>query len=163
MCNNALSVYICRMSAVCQIPSMWSSASEVDFQAWSSERRKVLRRILIANFHLQLYPLFVIDTLGRFPGLTGLFIASILSASLSTVSSGVNSIATVFLEDIYKRVAHGNLMSDKKQAMVSKILCESKKGRSIFANDFYLQRYWSVFLWYFWHSLPLILEIILSW
>jgi Na+/proline symporter len=39
----------------------------------------------------------------------------------------MNSIATVFLEDIYKRISRGNLMSDKKQAIISKILCEYKK------------------------------------
>ena len=71
-----------------------------------------------------MYPLFVIETLGRFPGLTGLFIASVLSASLSTVSSGVNSVVTVFLEDIYKRVVKTNHMSDQKQALVSKLLCK---------------------------------------
>jgi Na+/proline symporter len=71
----------------------------------------------------------VIETLGRFPGLTGLFIASILSASLSTVSSGVNSIATVFLEDIYKRIFKENSISDKKQAIISKLLCENKTFR----------------------------------
>ena len=71
-----------------------------------------------------MYPLFVIETLGRFPGLTGLFIASVLSASLSTVSSGVNSVVTVFLEDIYKRVIKTNHMSDQKQALVSKLLCK---------------------------------------
>jgi Na+/proline symporter len=43
---------------------------------------------------------------------------------LSTVSSGINSIATVLLEDIYKRISKENLMSDKKQAIISKILCE---------------------------------------
>jgi sodium-coupled monocarboxylate transporter 8/12 len=62
--------------------------------------------------------------LGRFPGLTGLFIASVLSASLSTVSSGVNSIATVCLEDIYKRISVENSISDKQQAIISKILCK---------------------------------------
>ncbi len=71
----------------------------------------------------------MIETLGRFPGLTGLFIASILSASLSTVSSGVNSIATVFLEDIYKRIFKENSISDKKQAIISKLLCENKTFR----------------------------------
>ncbi|CAF1033046.1 unnamed protein product [Rotaria sp. Silwood1] len=70
----------------------------------------------------QLYPLFVIETLGQFPGLTGLFIAGILSASLSTISSGINSIATVILEDIYKRIVIENSISDKKQAIISKIL-----------------------------------------
>ncbi len=69
----------------------------------------------------------MIETLGRFPGLTGLFVASILSASLSTVSSGVNSIATVFLEDIYKRISTENTMSDKNQAITSKILCKYKE------------------------------------
>ncbi len=55
--------------------------------------------------------------------MTGLFIAGVLSASLSTISSGVNSIATVILEDIYKRISPEKSMSDKKQALVSKILC----------------------------------------
>ncbi|CAF0964272.1 unnamed protein product [Rotaria sordida] len=70
----------------------------------------------------QLYPLFVIQTLGRFPGFTGIFIASILSASLSTISSGVNSIATVIVEDIYKRISIARPMSNERQATVSKVL-----------------------------------------
>ncbi|CAF1157410.1 unnamed protein product [Adineta ricciae] len=70
----------------------------------------------------QLYPLFVIETLGRFPGVTGLFIACILSASLSTVSSGVNSAAVVILEDIYKRTSTAQPFSDAQQAKFSKIL-----------------------------------------
>jgi SSS family solute:Na+ symporter len=36
-------------------------------------------------------------------GLMGLIIAAILSAAMSTVSSGMNSTATVFLKDIYQR------------------------------------------------------------
>ncbi|UJR11632.1 hypothetical protein I4U23_015813 [Adineta vaga] len=70
----------------------------------------------------QLYPLFVIETLGRFPGVTGLFIACILSASLSTVSSGMNSAATVILEDIYKRTSVAHAMSDEQQTKLSKVL-----------------------------------------
>ncbi|CAF1114136.1 unnamed protein product [Adineta ricciae] len=73
----------------------------------------------------QLYPLFVMETLGRIPGLTGLFIACILSASLSTFSSGVNSIATVVFEDIYKRISNKHSVSDRQQAMVSKFLSGS--------------------------------------
>ncbi|UJR34606.1 hypothetical protein I4U23_027382 [Adineta vaga] len=70
----------------------------------------------------QMYPLFVIETLGKFPGLTGLFIACILSATLSTFSSGVNSIATVILEDIYKRLSNKIEISNKQQVILSKIL-----------------------------------------
>lgn len=66
----------------------------------------------------------MIQTFGRFPGLTGLFIAAILSASLSTISSGVNSMATVIVEDIYKRIPIARPMSNERQATVSKLLCE---------------------------------------
>lgn len=50
----------------------------------------------------QLVPLFVLETMGSWPGLPGLFVASIFSASISTVSSGVNSLAAVTLEDVIR-------------------------------------------------------------
>ena len=40
----------------------------------------------------QLLPLFVMDTMGNYPGLSGLFISGIFSGSLSTVSSAINSL-----------------------------------------------------------------------
>ncbi|CAF2832658.1 unnamed protein product [Rotaria sp. Silwood2] len=66
----------------------------------------------------QLYPLFVSETLGKYPGLTGIFIASVLSATLSTYSSGVNSIATVIIEDIYKRLSSKRSMSNEHQLIL---------------------------------------------
>ena len=62
--------------------------------------------------------------MGRFPGVAGLFIASILSASLSTISSGVNSMATVIIEDIYKRLPNARPMTDESQATALKLLCK---------------------------------------
>lgn len=50
----------------------------------------------------QLFPLFVMDVLGDIPGIPGLFVAGIFSGALSTVSSGVNSLSAVTLEDIVK-------------------------------------------------------------
>ncbi|KAK7498024.1 hypothetical protein BaRGS_00010612 [Batillaria attramentaria] len=50
----------------------------------------------------QLMPLFVMETLGEYPGLPGLFVACVYSAALSTVSSGVNSLAAVTLEDFLR-------------------------------------------------------------
>jgi Na+/proline symporter len=70
-----------------------------------------------------MYPLFVIETFGRFPGLTGLFISCILSATLSTFSSGVNSMATVILEDIIKRLSTKHPISNERQLKLSKALC----------------------------------------
>lgn len=50
----------------------------------------------------QLMPYYVVDTMGHIPGLSGLFVAGIFSASLSTVSAAVNSLAAVTIEDYYK-------------------------------------------------------------
>ena len=47
-------------------------------------------------------PLYVVDSLKNLPGLAGLFVAGIFSGSLSTVSSAVNSLAAVTLEDYVK-------------------------------------------------------------
>lgn len=79
-----------------------------------------------------MYPLFVIQTFGRIPGLTGLFISCILSATLSTFSSGVNSIVAVILEDIYKKLSNQErVMSNEHQVRFSKILCECFLSQSI--------------------------------
>ena len=50
----------------------------------------------------QLMPLFVVDAMGDMPGLPGIFVAGIFSASLSTVSAAMNSLAAVTLEDYIK-------------------------------------------------------------
>lgn len=47
-------------------------------------------------------PLYVMDTMGSIPGLTGLFVAGIFSSSLSTVSPVLNSLAAVTMEDYVK-------------------------------------------------------------
>ena len=47
----------------------------------------------------QLLPLYILDRLSRVPGLAGLATAGIFSGSLSTVSSAINSLAAVTLED----------------------------------------------------------------
>ena len=47
-------------------------------------------------------------------GLLGLIIAAILSAAMSTISSGMNSSATVFLKDIYQRYIDKNISAKKE-------------------------------------------------
>lgn len=47
-------------------------------------------------------PLYVSDTMGSIPGLTGLFVAGIFSAALSSVSPVLNSLAAVTMEDYLK-------------------------------------------------------------
>lgn len=50
----------------------------------------------------QLLPLFVMDVLGKMPGLSGLFIAGVFSAALSSLSTCLNSMSAVVLEDFCK-------------------------------------------------------------
>ncbi|CAG9862884.1 unnamed protein product [Phyllotreta striolata] len=52
----------------------------------------------------QLMPYYVVDTMGNIPGLTGLFISGIFSASLSTISAALNSLAAVTMEDYVKPI-----------------------------------------------------------
>ncbi|XP_025115732.1 sodium-dependent multivitamin transporter-like isoform X2 [Pomacea canaliculata] len=73
----------------------------------------------------QLILVMVMDVLGSYPGLPGLFLACIFSASLSTVSSGVNALALVFLEDFvkptYTAIRH-TAMTDELSIVISKTL-----------------------------------------
>ncbi|KAJ8735411.1 hypothetical protein PYW07_007031 [Mythimna separata] len=50
----------------------------------------------------QLLPLLVMDVLGDWPGMPGIFVAGVFSASLSSLSTGLNSMAAVVLEDFWK-------------------------------------------------------------
>lgn len=47
-------------------------------------------------------PYFVVDSMGHIPGLSGIFVAGIFSASLSTISAGLNSMSAVTMEDYFK-------------------------------------------------------------
>ncbi|XP_013175750.1 PREDICTED: sodium-coupled monocarboxylate transporter 1-like [Papilio xuthus] len=50
----------------------------------------------------QLLPLLVMDILGDWNGLPGLFVAGVFSAALSSLSTGLNSMSAVVLEDFWK-------------------------------------------------------------
>ncbi|XP_060801716.1 putative sodium-dependent multivitamin transporter [Amyelois transitella] len=51
----------------------------------------------------QLMPYYVVDAMTQIPGLSGLFVAGIFSASLSTVSAACNALAAVTLTDYVSR------------------------------------------------------------
>ena len=70
----------------------------------------------------QLLPLFVLDVLGNIPGLPGVFVACIFSGSLSTISSGLNAMSAVLLEDFIKPSPLGRNLVGKRAIMLSKVL-----------------------------------------
>lgn len=72
----------------------------------------------------QLMPLFVVDTMANLPGLSGLFVAGIFSASLSTISSAISSLAAVTVEDYMKPLLLWKTkkpLSDSRSTWFSKV------------------------------------------
>ncbi|RWS23435.1 putative sodium-dependent multivitamin transporter-like protein [Leptotrombidium deliense] len=71
----------------------------------------------------QLLPYFVMQSLNMVPGLPGLFIAGIFSGALSTVSSFVNSLSAVTLEDYVKvYFFKRKQITEEKAVIISKCL-----------------------------------------
>jgi len=67
----------------------------------------------------QLLPLYIVDRMSEVPGLPGLAVAGIFSGSLSTVSSAINSLAAVTLEDYIRPLVD---ISDTNTTFLLKIL-----------------------------------------
>ncbi|NXA84543.1 SC5A8 protein, partial [Thryothorus ludovicianus] len=65
----------------------------------------------------QLMPYLVLDILHDFPGVPGLFVASAYSGTLSTVSSSINALAAVTVEDLIK--PYFKSLSEKKLSWIS--------------------------------------------
>lgn len=65
----------------------------------------------------QLLPLLVMENMSHVPGFAGLFIVGIFSASLSSLSTALNSAAAVVLEDFWKPNTKKEL-SERKTAFI---------------------------------------------
>jgi len=69
--------------------------------------------LLDINKSDRVFPFYIVTNLP--PGFTGLLIASIFAAGMSTVSTSINSGSTVFLTDYYKRFKKSEV--DEKESM----------------------------------------------
>ncbi|XP_014284646.1 sodium-coupled monocarboxylate transporter 2 [Halyomorpha halys] len=69
----------------------------------------------------QLFPLYVMETLKIYPGFPGLFLCGIFSAGLSTVSTGVNSLAAIWFAELDGTEFKKNL-SESSSGLVVKIM-----------------------------------------
>ncbi|XP_071964294.1 sodium-coupled monocarboxylate transporter 1-like isoform X1 [Antedon mediterranea] len=68
----------------------------------------------------QLIPYLVMDLFSDMPGLPGLITSAVFSAALSTVSSGLNSLAAVYGEDVVKLIWPN--IEERKYTMITKAL-----------------------------------------
>jgi SSS family solute:Na+ symporter len=69
-----------------------------------------------ADYGDKVLPYFMVTKVPA--GLLGLVIAAILSAAMSTISSGMNASATVFLKDIYERYINKNSTPRQKMTVL---------------------------------------------
>merc|ERR1719318_2100671 len=69
----------------------------------------------------QIFPHFVMQIMGDYPGIPGLFVAGVFSGALSTVSSGLNALAGVCLTDCLQ-LGCGVKISEKKKTLATKLL-----------------------------------------
>jgi len=69
----------------------------------------------------QLFPLFVMQVVKDYPGVPGLFVAGVFSGALSTVSSGLNSLAAVTLRDFIQSGCKVNL-TETQATLITKLL-----------------------------------------
>lgn len=70
----------------------------------------------------QLMPYFVMDQLSVWPGMPGLFVACVFSASLSTMSSGFNALSAVTFDDFLCRFETIRNLSETNARRISKCL-----------------------------------------
>ncbi|XP_018571163.2 sodium-coupled monocarboxylate transporter 1-like, partial [Anoplophora glabripennis] len=73
---------------------------------------------MLAREKDQLLPLLVMDILGDVPGLPGVIVAGIFSAALSSLSTGLNAMSAVVLEDFYKPFFHKQLTEKQTYIMM---------------------------------------------
>jgi len=70
----------------------------------------------------QLATYFVLNVVTRVPGLPGLFLAALVSGALSSLSSGLNSLASVLWEDFLAHTQWANSTSERKKVGVTRML-----------------------------------------
>jgi len=84
--------------------------------ATSAEVNRLVATLQPADYGDKVMPHFMVTKVPA--GLMGLIISAILSAAMSTISSGMNASATVFTEDIYKRYINPNPSGRKQLALL---------------------------------------------
>ncbi|KAL0893887.1 hypothetical protein ABMA27_013990 [Loxostege sticticalis] len=70
----------------------------------------------------RILPLYVMQELGKYPGMPGLFVAGIFAASLGTVASALNSLAAIACQDLVTGLL-GIKLPEDKGAMIARWVC----------------------------------------
>jgi Na+/proline symporter len=73
----------------------------------------------------QILPYLVLNLFKDLPGLSGLFIACVYSAALSTISAGLNSLSAVCIKDFIQPYSHKVRNDDRLSMILTKSICNN--------------------------------------
>jgi SSS family solute:Na+ symporter len=94
-----------------QVLKLQAAAERLPLGASQADIAALANTLKPADYGDKVMPHFMVTSIPT--GLVGLIVSAILSAAMSTISSGMNASATVFTEDIYKRYFKKNI-TDKQ-------------------------------------------------
>lgn len=94
------------------------AAAKLVTGASTTQITELAQKLTPADYGDKVMPFFMVTKIPT--GLVGLIVSAILSAAMSTISSGMNASATVFTQDIYQRYIT-KTSTDKQQLLVLKI------------------------------------------
>jgi solute:Na+ symporter, SSS family len=90
-----------------EVVKQQAAADKLGVHASASQINQLASQLQPADYGDKVMPHFMVTKIPT--GLIGLIISALLSAAMSTISSGMNASATVFTMDIYKRYFKKNL------------------------------------------------------
>lgn len=99
--GTALYVYYGQHPELGDLLRLQAAKERLPVTAGAAEIRQLARTLGPADYGDKVMPHFMVNMIPT--GLLGLIVSAILAAAMSTISSGMNASATVFLEDVYRR------------------------------------------------------------
>jgi SSS family solute:Na+ symporter len=99
--GTCLYTYYMQNPALLQTIKLQAASEQLGLQITDPSVMQLAGRMVPSDYADKVMPHFMVHMIPT--GLLGLIVSAILSAAMSTISSGMNASATVFTEDIYKR------------------------------------------------------------
>ncbi|WP_293934775.1 sodium:solute symporter [Sphingobacterium sp. UBA6645] len=104
--GTCLFVYYQQHPELVEILKFQTASERLKMPLGSSEVSALATTLMPEDYGDKVMPHFMVNMIPT--GVLGLIISALLSAAMSTISSGMNASATVFTEDIYKRYVNKN-------------------------------------------------------
>lgn len=104
--GTCLFVYYQQQPELLQTIKLQAAAERLHLPAQDMQVQQLASQLKPEDYGDKVMPHFMVNMIPT--GILGLIISALLSAAMSTISSGMNASATVFTEDIYKRYINKN-------------------------------------------------------